>query len=209
MAKEQEYALKRIDEWYLANFRRNITREITDKLKVRVKSHLDQEEVRSLEGLFGEDIFGMIDFDFLSKFYASNPFSKGYAMLAGSIQDFSLALDMLPEGVKSEYMQPTIDSLLGVRRLFDGIVEGVRKKADEIFPDELTDRDVRRAFMDSTGGLDNYCGVPMMSIEALLVSLNLAAIRGAINQEQYQQIVKLFNTIKEEMPEFTRILFKE
>ena len=54
---------------------------------------------------------------------------------------------MLPEGVKSEYIQPTIDSLLGVRRLFDGIVDGVRKKADEIndiflraeFPEMLKD----------------------------------------------------------------------
>ncbi|MBI4155158.1 hypothetical protein HY498_03675 [Candidatus Woesearchaeota archaeon] len=207
MVKEQEYAIKRINEWYTSLFRNNCTPEMVGNLRFRVQERLGQEGIKTLEELFGEDIFGMIDFNYLQRLYESNPFSKMYTMLDGSMQHLSLGSDMIPEGVKNEYIQPTIDSLTKVRDLLDKIVIGVRKKVDDKFPEELTDDDIRKAFMCSVGSLDNYCRVSMVSMDSLLLSLSFATIRGNINQEQYQHVVELFNAIKEEMPSFTKVLF--
>ncbi len=139
MAVSREYALNRLDRWYADQIRRNYTPEVAFQFKQKISERLDEagilEEYLEMVDVSGTDPFSP---EMLSE-SMGRFFSTAWNAFEGYIGDEALYFLTLPEDVRNEYVEPFLESFRTLR----GIVNSVRAKANEVFPDELADDQVR------------------------------------------------------------------
>lgn len=164
--RSREYALLRLDRWYADKFRQNYTPAVAAVYRREIMKRMDIESRREFESALGADAFS----PHVLRTHMGSFFSTVWNQTVADFEGDELDILAMPPGVREEYGQPYVDVTTKVRSM----VDAVRTKANDVFPDELTDEEVRDAFFAPVGGLEGFCAY---SAEALRV---LAAAQGRI-----------------------------
>lgn len=227
MIESKEYALKKLDEWYVNRFRERYTdeteRRLCQDLETRLFNEIGNFEVppeiidalQSLPGNLNLSIWKSYKFSdvlpFILKKESITPFieryfSQTYATMEAAadgqdIDEFSVK--NLHESVKNEYIEPIFKEF----KKFKVFVDGVRKKAEEIFPHDLTDKDINNEFIKNFGGYKGFTEFAISYMDALPYLLEIQLRRGEISKEENNVILNILKAYKEVVPYINERLF--
>ncbi len=146
--REQDYVLGRIDEWNnkmaQEEYDDNASRKVVEKIMNLTREGLDS---RGLVNLLHISTRGHVLET--TKNYFSNRYTLYEKIVEGS-PDSPLA--NIPKGIMREYFEPCLKQY---KPLVD-FVESVRTRFNEIFPNELSDDDIKECFKITFPSLEDY-----------------------------------------------------
>lgn len=177
MEKSREYALERLDRWHSQRVERNYTpnleREIRRVALEAIPKKASSEAVDiilkavSREGLKHSPIF-----------------TSGYSQIEQSIalaRENGYAFGGVPLQFDGEYSQPALKACEGIT----SFVEITRRRVDEIFPEELTDRNIDSLFVSAFGSREGYKAQNIALLETVMPLMDLQRRLGFISQDLY------------------------
>jgi len=188
---------------HLGIIRRHYTQEEAEKLKQGLCREL--EGTKTLENMLEED-------PGLSSFEPENVlqimdgfFSRQYAEAEMIFEEFPEYAETMPAGVRAEYLEPYEQTVQKTRELIDA----VRKKADEVFPEELSDEDITRTFREFYKSPEDVWKQTEQSVRALSL-LNEWGIRTKkLTAEEARGYQELCDALAKVQRQFIPYLFIE
>lgn len=227
MVESKEYALKKLDEWYVNRFRERYTDEVERKLCQDLETgpvnkignfEVPSEFIDALQSLPGNlnlSIWKSYKFSDILPFilkkeswmpFIEKYFSQSYSTMeaAADGQDTDeFNIKNLHESVKNEYIEPIFKEF----RKFKVFVDGVRKKTEEIFPNDLTDKDINNEFIKNFGGHKGFTEFAISYMNALPYLLDIQLRRGEISKEENDITLNILKAYKEVLPYINERLF--
>ena len=192
--QEQDYVLKRLDEWYFGLIRERYTQEVVDELQTRISQRVGRETLKFL-----------IDRGMLGSFSAENVheslegyFSKNIEML----EHLSPSLvDKIPQEMRSTFSKD-VESSHGY---FRAMIQEVRKKSDEKFPEELTNQDIKEIYLKVGEGVSGITKIT----QRMLYLQKIIALKDEAPGPNRRYYSEFLDAVIEEAPYLCQIFFGE
>ncbi|MBM3234525.1 hypothetical protein FJZ19_05540 [Candidatus Pacearchaeota archaeon] len=201
--KSREYVLKRLDEWYYTRYKRAFRKADAKNLEGIAMQALDSIKTTDLD--FVEELRRQIP-----QMYSRNTllkkskifFSGFYYQLETSME---ADLSIIPEGIRNEYFQGVLD----VKRKLDDFVNCTRQKAEEVFPNELSDEHINEAFLQVFGGLEGYITSGRDAYKAVLLMINYLVASRKVPQALFDFHKELFALSGDFLRNLSRRMFSQ
>ncbi|MEK6919294.1 MAG: hypothetical protein AABW73_04645 [Nanoarchaeota archaeon] len=200
--RSREYVLKELDRWYAARMKKSFT-EVEEKKWREVLSR----SIFSMDNLSGEERE-----EGLTRMYevastegqvriASSYFSQGYATME-ALFDKKSTLSIEERHVKNDFAR-----VYGTLSRFVG---RVRREANRIFPDDLSDGDFNQAFISVFRGSDGFNSYSDKAIDASLLLLEHLMPQGR-EDPNYISMEKILKDgdLRDNMRELNKKLFSD
>jgi hypothetical protein len=197
MERSREYVLNRLDRWYADQVKRNYTPEVAQEYRDRVLGSLEHPDSLSKveEILAKQDAF---DPEVMVQYYSSF-FSNFWNAAEQSFSGLELDVAAAPEGVRVEYFEP----FMKVFQTLTSMVDSVRSLSNDVFPDELSDGQVRDALFKPVGGLEGYCNFSGQAIKAF------NAFQNVTDLFEEDWIKDYLNACERTTEDFNRLILRE
>ena len=182
MAIEQDYVLKRLDEWYDTLFEIKYTPQVAGELEERISKRL--EGTKTLEMAIERNTLSDLSDKYRND--AKHFFSKNVARYG-------------------EFPLPGFSELAQSQ---NKVIDNTRIKSDEKFPDELTDEEIKNIYLECMGGLNGLIELVQGSLRNLLVYNQRDHLLRGINKEELTYRNEMTQVLIHEIPFLYQKLFE-
>ena len=194
MVLERDYVLKRLDEWYSNLVKDKYTNAVAAGLKERLEARLEGTE--TLDILKSARMFEQFSPENYHSF-VNDYFSRSLDSIESSV---SLDQVIDPDGMYKNLVE-------GTQIYLKKIIESVRIKSEERFPQEISDEDMREAYLSAFEGLDNAIefGRRLTCLAAL--DYERLLMEEKISEDQFYLLNELTGALSEEIPYLLKTFF--
>ena len=189
MHLERDYVLKRMDEWHSGLLREKYTQEVANELIFRLHESLKGTE--TLEVIVKQGLSEQFSPD---KFCSMTEATLSQIDLMGS--SYESILKEYPEELRESYAE----DIKFYHDLFSRIVSEFRKKSDEVFPDELTNEDMKNIYLQVMGGIDGAVHIGKQLLLIANVGIEHNYKKGNMSENSCKYLHDLNNALSEELP---------
>jgi len=116
--------------------------------------------------------------------------------LESTEHSYEALLEELPENLQGVYKEGF--TLAG--KYFKKILEEFRRKSDEIFPDELTNDDMKKIYLRVIGGVDGQIQLGKQMARIMNSGIEFGYREGIISENIYRMMKEFYNAFSEELP---------
>ena len=185
MEKSRQWVLKRLDEWYAKRFDERYTPEFENKIKGSLIEIIDEG---NLSDELKETYLELIE---KQRDLVRECFSVYYNHLENLSESYKSG--HLPEGFNPKSLELILD---GFKKLHSFVGE-TRKKAEEKFPDDLTDSDIEKAFLKTYGNWKGYAEYIRNLTNNAYSMLESLHEQKQLDDEEYDTIIRVMEKTQE------------